>query len=104
MAARRALTAKAVSHKSVGSCQRASNAARADLAGQISGGRSGIDDHAWAEIICLAGLGNEDLRRFGAAQRTCALRWLAVLWKQRDTKTEEFTGQFDRLHSAAAAS
>jgi hypothetical protein len=53
----------------------------------------------------LAGLDSQDQRRFEAAQRTCALRWLAVLWKQRDTRTDEFTSQFDRarrLQSAAA--
>jgi hypothetical protein len=34
------------------------------------------------------------------------LRWLAVLWKQRDSRTEEFTSQFHRvrrLQGAAAA-
>jgi len=44
----------------------------------------------------FARLGGGDQRRFEAAQRTCALRWLAVLWKQRDTRTEEFTSQLDR--------
>jgi aminoglycoside phosphotransferase (APT) family kinase protein len=68
----------------------------ADLTEHISSRQAGIDDQAWAEITCLAGLGGGDQRRFEAARRTCALRWLAVLWKQRDTRTEEFTGQFDR--------
>jgi aminoglycoside phosphotransferase (APT) family kinase protein len=68
----------------------------ADLAEHISSREAGIDDQAWAEVTGLAGLGGEDHRRFEAARRTCALRWLAVLWKQRDTRTEEFTSQLDR--------
>jgi aminoglycoside phosphotransferase (APT) family kinase protein len=68
----------------------------ADLAEHISSREAGIDDQAWAEVTGLAGLGGEDNRRFEAARRTCALRWLAVLWKQRDTRTEEFTSQLDR--------
>jgi hypothetical protein len=78
----------------------------ADLAEHISSRQAGIDDLAWAEVIGLAGLGDGDQRRHEAAQRTCALRWLAVLWKQRDNRTEEFTSQLDRvrrLQSAAAA-
>jgi Ser/Thr protein kinase RdoA (MazF antagonist) len=68
----------------------------ADLTEHISSRQGGIDDQAWAEITCMAGLGGGDQRRFEAARRTCTLRWLAVLWKQRDTRTEEFTSQFDR--------
>jgi hypothetical protein len=78
----------------------------ADLTEHISSREAGIDDQAWAEIVSLAGLSGHDRRRFEAARRTCALRWLAVLWKQRDTRTEEFTSQFDRvcrLQGAAAA-
>ena len=77
----------------------------ADLTEHISSRQAGLDDQAWAEIVCLAGLSRRDQLRFEAAQRTCSLRWLAVLWKQRDTRTEEFTSQFDRvrcLQSAAA--
>jgi Ser/Thr protein kinase RdoA (MazF antagonist) len=77
----------------------------ADLTEHISSRQAGLDDQAWAEIVCLAGLSRRDQLRFDAAQRTCSLRWLAVLWKQRDTRTEEFTSQFDRvrcLQSAAA--
>lgn len=55
----------------------------ADLAEHISSREAGIDDQTWAEITGLAGLGSGDRRRFEAARRTCALRWLAVLWKQR---------------------
>ena len=43
---------------------------------------------AWAETVGLAGLGGGDQRRVEAAQRTCVRRWLAVLWKQRETRTE----------------
>jgi hypothetical protein len=78
----------------------------ADLTEHISSREAGIDDQAWAEIVSLAGLADHDRRRFEAAQRTCALRWLAVLWKQRDSRTEEFTSQFHRvrrLQGAAAA-
>jgi hypothetical protein len=78
----------------------------ADLAEHISSREAGIGDQAWAEALSLAGLAGHDRRRFEAAQRTCALRWLAVLWKQRDSRTEEFTSQFDRvrlLQGAAAA-
>jgi hypothetical protein len=69
----------------------------ADLTEHISSRQAGIAGQAWAEIICPAGLGGPGQRRFEAAQRTCALRWLAVLWKQRATRTEEFTCQFDRV-------
>jgi hypothetical protein len=69
----------------------------ADLTEHISSREAGIDDQAWAEIVCLAGLADGDQRRFEAARRTCALRWLAVLWRQRDTRTEEFTSQFNRV-------
>jgi hypothetical protein len=75
----------------------------ADLTEHISSRQAGIDDHAWAEVISLAGIGGGDQRRFEAARRTCALRWLAVLWKQRDTRTEEFTGQFDRVRRLQGA-
>jgi len=63
----------------------------ADLTEHISSREAGIGDQEWAEITDLAGLADYDRRRFEAAQRTCALRWLAVLWKQRDTRNNEFT-------------
>jgi hypothetical protein len=69
----------------------------ADLTEHISSREAGIGDRAWQEIVSLAGLADHDRRRFEAAQRTCALRWLAVLWKQRDARTEEFTSQVDRV-------
>jgi thiamine kinase-like enzyme len=76
----------------------------ADLIEHISARE--IDDQTWAETVSSAGLREGDHRRFAAAQRTCALRWLAVLWKQREKRTEEFTVQLDRvrrLHSSADA-
>lgn len=76
----------------------------ADLTEHISSRQAGIDDQAWAEIIGLAELGGTDQRRFEAAQRTSALRWLAVLWKQRDSRTAEFTSQFCRVRSLQGAS
>jgi Ser/Thr protein kinase RdoA (MazF antagonist) len=78
----------------------------ADLTEHISSRETGVDDQAWAEILSLAGLPSHDQCRFEASQRTCALRWLAVLWKQRDARTEEFTSQFHRvrrLQRSAAA-
>ncbi len=76
---------------------------RADLTEHISCRQAGIGDRAWAEIVCLAGLSGGDQRRFEAAQRTCALRWLAVLWKQRDRRAEEFTRQLDRVRGLQGA-
>jgi hypothetical protein len=75
----------------------------ADLTEHISSRQTGIDDQAWAEVVSLAGLSSGDQRRFQAAQRTCALRWLAVLWKQRENRTEEFAGQFDRVRRLQGA-
>ncbi|GAA2332973.1 hypothetical protein GCM10010170_012110 [Dactylosporangium salmoneum] len=41
--------------------------------------------------------------QFEAAQRTCALRWLAVLWKQRDRRAAEFLRQLDRVRLLQSA-
>lgn len=67
----------------------------ADLIEHISGRE--IPDSTW--ITLLPGLGITPANRhlFLAAQRTCALRWLAVLWKQRHTRAEEFTTQHARV-------
>jgi aminoglycoside phosphotransferase (APT) family kinase protein len=57
-----------------------------------------FSDETWAAVA--AALGDADAtfaRRFLAAQRTCAMRWLAVLWKQRHARTEEFSTQLDRV-------
>jgi aminoglycoside phosphotransferase (APT) family kinase protein len=68
----------------------------ADLVEHISG-RTFTDD-VWNEVVDVLGGGEAAFtRRFRAAQRTCALRWLAVLWKQRHTRSEEFEGQLERV-------
>jgi len=57
-----------------------------------------FSDQTWAAVV--AALGKADAafaRRFHAGQRTCALRWLAVLWKQRHTRMDEFSAQLDRV-------
>lgn len=56
-----------------------------------------FSDEIWAAVVAALGAADAAfVRRFHAAQRTCALRWLAVLWKQRHTRTEEFSTQLDR--------
>jgi thiamine kinase-like enzyme len=57
-----------------------------------------IPDHTWHELEPTLGVDHHNRPRFEAAQRTCALRWLAVLWKQRHQRPEEFTLQLDRVH------
>jgi Phosphotransferase enzyme family len=57
-----------------------------------------IDDEQW--ISLLPDLGIVDVatrRRFLAAQRTVALRWLSVLWKRRNQRVDEFEFQFKRV-------
>lgn len=56
-----------------------------------------IPDHTWHELEPTLGVDHHTRPRFEAAQRTCALRWLAVLWKQRHQRPEEFTLQLDRV-------
>ncbi len=56
-----------------------------------------IPDGAWRELEANLGVDHHNRQRFHAAQRTCALRWLAVLWKQRQRRAEEFTAQLDRV-------
>ena len=75
----------------------------ADLTEHSNCRQAGIDGQERAEIICLAGIGDRHQGRFEAAQRTCALRWLAVLWKQRDRRAEEFTSQLGRVRGIQAA-
>jgi thiamine kinase-like enzyme len=68
----------------------------ADLIEHISA--RAIDDTTWDDIITTLPLSRPGARRrFEAAQRTCALRWLAVLWKQREQRAEEFTTQLNRV-------
>jgi Ser/Thr protein kinase RdoA (MazF antagonist) len=56
-----------------------------------------IDDAVWVGIIAQLGVGAGMRRRFLAARRTCALRWLADLWRQRDGRAEVFAAQLDRV-------
>jgi aminoglycoside phosphotransferase (APT) family kinase protein len=67
----------------------------ADLVEHISS-RTFSDD-VWSDVVDALGEGDQKFtRRFRAAQRTCALRWLAVLWKQRHARSEEFKAQLER--------
>lgn len=73
----------------------------ADLVEHISARQ--IDDAAWAHVVSqLGATAPQVIRRFGAAQRTCALRVLAVLWKQREKRAEEFSMQFERVRALQA--
>lgn len=51
------------------------------------------------EVEADLGVDYHNRARFHAAQRTAALRWLAVLWKQRDRRRGEFTTQRDRTQA-----
>lgn len=54
--------------------------------------------HAEASL----GAAPDNRARFDAAQRTIALRWLAVLWKQSTRRVEEFTVQYERVRALQA--
>lgn len=56
-----------------------------------------IPDHIWASAEADLGVSPANRARFSAAQRTIALRWLAVLWKQRHKRVAEFTAQHERV-------
>ena len=56
-----------------------------------------IPDHLWTSSETDLGITPANRPRFHAAQRTIALRWLAVLWKQRTKRVEEFTAQLERV-------
>lgn len=56
-----------------------------------------IPDDIWHALLPDLGVTPAEHRRFHAAQRTCALRWLAVLWKYRDARPHEFETQRDRV-------
>ncbi|MGI5292828.1 aminoglycoside phosphotransferase family protein [Nonomuraea polychroma] len=56
-----------------------------------------IPDADWHDLLPDLGVGPAERSRFAAAQRTCALRWLAVLWKQRIARAEEFDTQLRRV-------
>lgn len=74
----------------------------ADLYEHISGRL--FDEDTWYRVIAELGIGNAgSMRRFRAAQHTCALRWLAVLWKQREARAEEFSTQLERVRTLQRA-
>jgi hypothetical protein len=57
-----------------------------------------IDDAWWISSLPDLGIDDEtSRRRFLAAQRTVALRWLSVLWKRRDDRADEFEAQHARV-------
>jgi hypothetical protein len=67
----------------------------ADLIEHISSRE--IPDHTWATLLPELGIDHSGRPRLLAAQRPCALRWLAVLWKQRHHRTIEFECQHARV-------
>ncbi|GAA0988293.1 aminoglycoside phosphotransferase family protein [Nocardiopsis tropica] len=56
-----------------------------------------IDDDTLRALAVDIGVDGGHRERFLAAQRTCALRWLAVLWRQRGKRAEEFDVQRERV-------
>jgi uncharacterized protein len=46
-------------------------------------GARDVADDVWVRVAPALGVTSANRERFAANQRTCALRWLAVLWKQR---------------------
>jgi hypothetical protein len=73
----------------------------ADLVEHVSA--RDVDDPAWSHVVAQLGLSEGMMPRFRAARRTCALRWLAVLWKQREHRVREFAVQLDRVRDLLAA-
>ncbi|WP_424862958.1 phosphotransferase [Streptomyces sp. MMS24-I29] len=67
----------------------------ADLIEHISARK--IPDSTWIALLPDLGITPANRHLFLAAQRTCALRWLAVLWKQRHTRADEFAAQHARV-------
>ncbi len=57
-----------------------------------------IDDAVWIALLPKLGINDEPTRRrFLAARRTVALRWLSVLWKRRHQRADEFEYQVQRV-------
>lgn len=67
----------------------------ADLIEHISARE--IPDSTWIALLPDLGITPANRHQFLAAQRTCALRWLAVLWKQRHARAAEFETQHARV-------
>ena len=58
---------------------------------------AGIGDQLWRPLLPLLGVTDTNYERFKAARRACALRWLAILWRQRDQRAAEFHRQHARV-------
>lgn len=58
-----------------------------------------VPDHVWEVTKADLGVDHTNRSRYEAAQRTIALRWLAVLWKQRHQRLDEFTAQHNRVRA-----
>ncbi|MEV0003418.1 phosphotransferase [Micromonospora sp. NPDC050980] len=56
-----------------------------------------VPDEVWVNVLPDLGVTDAHRKQFAANQRTCALRWLAVLWKQRVRRRDEFTRQHERV-------
>jgi thiamine kinase-like enzyme len=56
-----------------------------------------VPDAVWVQVLPHLGVTDANRQYFAASQRTCALRWLAVLWKQRTRRREEFDRQHARV-------
>jgi hypothetical protein len=56
-----------------------------------------VPDDVWVQVLPELGVADANRKQFAANQRTCALRWLAVLWKQRVRRHDEFTRQHERV-------
>jgi Ser/Thr protein kinase RdoA (MazF antagonist) len=67
----------------------------ADLIEHISS--RAVPDALRSQLLPDLGVTDANRRRFAANQRTCAMRWLAVLWKQRVRRRDEFTAQHQRV-------
>lgn len=67
----------------------------ADLIEHISARE--ICDSTWIALLPDLGITPAKRHQFLAAQRTIALRWLAVLWKQRHARAAEFDTQHARV-------
>jgi hypothetical protein len=57
-----------------------------------------VPDEAWESLVVgFISPGSADYKRFLAAQRTCALLWLVILWPQRHTRKSTLVTQIERL-------
>jgi hypothetical protein len=55
-----------------------------------------VPDQTWHILEADLGIDKHNQTRFQAARRTIALRWLAVLWKQRTRRATDFAAQLQR--------